>query len=89
MIVTLKSRSIITIPANIRKKLSLKDGDSLDVDIKKGSIVLTPVSIVPRGIALTTSGVKKEKTAESQIKKGQTKIFLTAEDLLEDLHGNR
>ncbi len=86
MIVTLKSRSIITIPANVRKKLSLNDGDSLDVDIKNGSIVLTPVAIVPRKTTLTSSGIKKEKTADSQIKKGQTKIILTANDLIEDLH---
>lgn len=89
MIVTLKSRSIITIPANVRKKLSLSNGDSLDVDIKDGSIVLTPVAIVPRKTALNASGIKKEKTADSQIKKGQTKIFSTAKDLIEDLHENR
>ncbi len=89
MIVTLKSRSIITIPASVRKKLSLNDGDSLDVDINNGSIVLTPVVTVPRKTALTSSGIKKEKTADSQIQKGQTKIFLTAKDLIEDLHENR
>ncbi len=89
VIVTLKSRSIITIPANVRKKLSLKDGDSLDVDINNGSIVLTPVAIVPRKTTLTASGMKKEKTADSQIKKGRTKAFLTAKDLIEDLHENR
>ncbi len=89
MIVTLKSRSIITIPAKVRKKLSLKDGDSLDVDVNNGSIVLTPVAIVPRKTALSSSGIKKEKTADSQIKKSQTRIFLTAKDLIEDLHENR
>ena len=89
MIVSLKSRSIITIPADVRKKLSLKDGDSLDVDISNGSIVLTPVAIVPRKTTLTASGIKKEKTASSQIKKGQTKTFLTAKNLIEDLHENR
>ncbi|MGR3318479.1 MAG: AbrB/MazE/SpoVT family DNA-binding domain-containing protein [Candidatus Anammoxibacter sp.] len=89
MIVKLNPRSIITIPANIRKKLCLKDGDQLDVDIKDGSIVLTPVDIVPRKVVLAASGANKEKTASAQIKNGQTRTFPTARELIEDLHEDR
>ena len=38
----LKQRGRITIPAEIRERLSLVDGDSLEATIEDGRIVLTP-----------------------------------------------
>ena len=38
----LKPRGQVTIPAEIRERLSLVDGDSLEVTIEDGRIVLTP-----------------------------------------------
>ncbi len=85
MIVTLGSRSTLTLPAELRKALALEAGDSIEITVKDGSLVLTPVAVVPRPWRLSPSGEKKEAEADRQIAAGKVKRFDTAEQLIEDL----
>lgn len=48
MVVTLKSKSQVTIPASVVKEAGLKTGDVFDVAYQNGSIVLTPMVYVTR-----------------------------------------
>jgi AbrB family looped-hinge helix DNA binding protein len=41
----------ITLPAEVRKTLMVKDGDYLEVSLVNGKLVLTPVSVFNRGKA--------------------------------------
>ena len=89
MIVTLSSRSTLTLPADVRKGLRLEPGDALDVTVQDGSIMVTPVAVVPRTLALSKTGERKEAEASAQIRAGKTEVFETAEALLEDLNEDR
>lgn len=47
--VILKDRGQITIPAKVRKNLTLVSGDILEVEVKEGYIILKPLQVVERG----------------------------------------
>lgn len=85
MILTLQSRSTITVPRELRDKLGIGPGAPLDATIEKGRLVLTPVAVVPRTLSLTKKGQKKEAEADKSIREGRVKSFESLEDLLKDL----
>jgi len=86
MILTLQSRSTITVPHELREKLGIGPGDPLEATVEKGRLVLTPVTVVPRTITLTEKGRKKEAEADRSIKEGRFKSFNSAEELIKDLN---
>ena len=47
--VTLKERGQVTIPSKLRKKLMLKPGDLLEMEVKEGHIILKPLQVIERG----------------------------------------
>jgi len=54
-LVQVKAKSQITIPAKIRELLGIKEGDYLEAEVKRDSIILTPKEIIDK---------KKEKARE-------------------------
>lgn len=88
MIITLGTRSTLTLPAHLRKALALEAGDPVEVKIHDGHLILTPVATVPKRLRLTPAGEEKEAEADSDIKSGRVKVFDSAKSLLKDLHEN-
>ena len=86
MILTMQSRSTITVPQELRDKLGIGPGDPLDATVEKGRLVLTPVAVVPNTLRLTEKGRKKEAEADKSIKEGRVKRFDSAEELIKDLN---
>jgi len=89
MLVTLNSRSTITLPNEIRKPLGLQPGDPLELVVQDGTIRITPVAVVPRRVALTDKGEEKEREASAEVERGSIKTFSTAQALIEDLNEDR
>ncbi len=48
--VILKDRGQVTIPSKVRKSLTLKAGDVLEIEVKGGQIVLKPLQVVEREV---------------------------------------
>ena len=46
--VKVKTKGQVTIPAEFRRDLNLKEGDLLEVLVERGGIVLTPKTVVDR-----------------------------------------
>jgi antitoxin MazE len=86
MILTMQSRSTITVPHELRDKLGIGPGDPLEATVEKGRLVLTPVAVVPKLLTLTKKGLKKEAEADRDIKEGRIKSFTSVKDLLKDLN---
>jgi AbrB family looped-hinge helix DNA binding protein len=59
--VTLKERGQLTIPSKLRKKLMLKPGDLLEMEVKEGYIIVKPLQVVERGA--DSSGSQHEEPA--------------------------
>jgi AbrB family looped-hinge helix DNA binding protein len=45
---TLKTKGQITIPAALREKLDVAQGDVFDVEVVDGKVVMTPQELVPK-----------------------------------------
>ncbi len=44
----LRNRAQLTLPKEVVKTLDLKVGDDLQVEVKSGRIVITPVAVIPK-----------------------------------------
>ena len=76
-IVKVKTKGQVTIPTALRRQAGLNIGDLLEAKIERGSIVLTPQSLVDRHIA---ESIK-------QFKNGQSfGTFDTAEKMIASLY---
>lgn len=74
MLVELRGRSQITIPAEITKSIGATEGDKFDVIAKDGGIFLCPVVVYPKDkikeiakIIKETEGVKQDLKAYDDI----------------------
>lgn len=87
MITQLREKSQVTIPKEIIKKLNLKIGDSIDIDIEDNKIVIKPVVVVPKEQAWfwNEEWQQDEKQADKDINNGNTRKFNSARELFEDL----
>lgn len=85
MVVHLNQRATLTIPLETRKELGIEPGDTLEIQVQKGKMILTPVSIIPKTLGLTEKGTIKEGVANREIREGKVKNFDSIRDLLKDL----
>lgn len=87
MLTEIRSRSQITIPAEIIKKLDLKQGDTLDVEIEGNQIILRPVIAIPKEQAYfwTEQWQSEEKQVQSDITNNNIQHAKSKKELIEDL----
>jgi len=87
IITQIREKSQITIPKDLIKKLNLKIGDSIDIDIENDRIIIKPVVIIPKAQAWFWSKEwqQGENEAEKNIENGKVKRFNSAQELFEDL----
>lgn len=69
----------LTLPAEIRRALNLKQGDYLEASIVKGGVLLKPVSVVDRGqawvrITAAVSKVRDRKPSRSSLRTQEQQI---------------
>jgi AbrB family looped-hinge helix DNA binding protein len=87
VLVDLKSKSQVTIPAALIKKMNLKAGDKFDVTEVEGKILLTPVMMVPKEQAwfFTKEWQQEEAQVEKEIADGKLHTAKNKEELFDDL----
>jgi len=80
MLVNLKTKSQVTIPKQIVRKLNLKPGDKLEFSLDDDRIIIKPVAIIGRSQAwfYTPEWQEGEKEVDRQIREGKVH---SAEDL--------
>ena len=77
----------ITLPASVRRRLGIEEGDLVEVMVEDDKAVLLPKKIIDKSQAYfwTNEWQEAEKEASEDIKAGRVKTFDTAEELLADL----
>jgi len=77
----------ITLPAEIRKKLGIEEGDLVEIEIKDERAMLIPKKLVDKNQSYfwTKEWQEAEHASDEDIKAGRVKIFNSVDDLLEDL----
>ncbi len=81
MIVELRKKSQITLPKEIVKQLCLNEGDSFEVIVENGCILLQPVAVYSKEYI---SKLEKE-IKELKSKSLNNKSFDNTDDLIKDL----
>lgn len=76
MLAELRSRSQITIPAEIVKRLGVSEGDKFEIYEKDGGIFLCPVVVYPKA--------KMARIAEI-IKESKSKEYDSVEEMFSDM----
>lgn len=80
MLAELRSRSQITIPAELTKKLGISEGDMFEVTERDGGIFLCPVVVYPKKKVEELAGIIKEYENSSD-KRAYEKV----EDMFSDM----
>ena len=77
----------VTLPASVRRKLGIQEGDLVEVVVEDEKAVLLPKRIVDKSQAYfwTKEWQEAEKEASEDIKAGRVKTFDTVEELVKDL----
>lgn len=77
----------ITLPAPIRKKLGIEEGDLVEIEVVDEKAVLVPKRLVDKSQAYfwTKKWQEGEREADEGIKAGRVKAFKSAEALFKDL----
>jgi len=77
----------ITLPASVRRKLGVDEGDIVEIEIVDEKAVLVPKKLVDKSQAYfwTKSWQEGEKEAEEDIKAGRVKVFDSVKELIEEL----
>lgn len=81
MLVEIRGRSQITIPAEIIKKLGISEGDKFDIVEKDGGIFLCPVVVYPKDKLAKIAKLIKDSEADM---KDQT-AFESVEEMFSDM----
>jgi AbrB family looped-hinge helix DNA binding protein len=77
----------ITLPASVRKRLGIEEGDIVEIDVADERAVLVPKRLVDKSQAYfwTEKWQSAENEADDDIKTGRVKVFGSAEELIDDL----
>jgi AbrB family looped-hinge helix DNA binding protein len=77
----------ITLPASIRKRLGIEEGDLVEIEIEDEKAVLMPKKLVDKSQAYfwTKKWQEGEREADEDIKAGRIKTFNTVDELIKDL----
>jgi AbrB family looped-hinge helix DNA binding protein len=83
--VAIRGRGQVTLPADVRLRLGLKEGDDVLITIEDGRIVLTPATLVPRDQSWfwTREWQTGERAADADLAAGRRgRIFASDDEFL-------
>ena len=77
----------ITLPASVRKRLGIEEGDLVEIEVEDERAVLMPKKLVDKSQAYfwTKKWQEGEREADEDIKAGRVKDFNSVEELISDL----
>lgn len=89
MLISVRKNAQITLPASIRRKAHLEEGDLLEAEVRDDEIVLRPKKLIDKSQAWFWSEEWQaaEKAAQSDIDAGRVHEVPAVDELIEDLRG--
>jgi len=77
----------ITLPASVRERLGIEEGDLVEIEVEDERAVLVPKKLVDKSQAYfwTRKWQEGEREADEDIKAGRVKTFDSVEELISDL----
>lgn len=80
-------KGLVTLPKKVRDKLHIVPGDSVDVVVRDGEVVLRPMKVIPKSQAYfwTEKVQKRIRQSEKDMEAGRYKEFTDVEELIREL----
>jgi len=77
----------ITLPASVRKELSIEEGDLVEIKVVDEKAVLMPKKLIDKNQAYfwTKRWQEAEREADEDIKAGRVRTFDSVDELIKDL----
>jgi len=77
----------ITLPASVRRRLGIEEGDLVEIEVEDERAVLMPKKLVDKNQAYfwTKKWQEGEREADEDIKTGRVKTFDSVDELIRDL----
>ena len=77
----------ITLPASVRKELSIEEGDLVEIEVVDEKAVLMPKKLIDKNQAYfwTKRWQEAEREADEDIKAGRVRTFDSVDELIKDL----
>ena len=77
----------ITLPASVRERLGIEEGDLVEIDVEDERAVLIPKKLVDKSQAYfwTRKWQKGERAADEDSKAGRVKTFGSVDELIKEL----
>jgi AbrB family looped-hinge helix DNA binding protein len=77
----------ITLPASVRERLGIEEGDLIEIDVEDETAVLTPKKLIDKSQAYfwTRNWQEGERTADEDIKARHVKTFGSVDELIREL----
>ena len=87
MLVNIMEKGLVTLPKKVRDKLHIVPGDSVDVVVRDGEVVLRPMKVIPKSQAYfwTEKVQKRIRQSEKDMEAGRYKEFTDVEELIREL----
>jgi AbrB family looped-hinge helix DNA binding protein len=87
-IVQVRGRAQITLPADVREKLGIEEGDMLEARVEDKRVVLVPQKLVPKfeEVELSEEGERMLDEAEADVAAGRVREYDDVAELIDDLH---
>lgn len=87
MLVNVMEKGLVTLPKKIRDKLNIAPGDTVDVEVRDGEVVLRPVKVIPKSQAYfwTERVQKRIRESEKDLEAGRYKEFEDVDELIREL----
>jgi len=81
----------ITLPASVRKRLGIEEGDLVEIEVEDERAVLMPKKLVDKSQVYfwTSKWQEGEREAEEDIKAGRVKTFASVDELISDLDSKK
>lgn len=81
---TVRARGTLTLPAEVREQLGLREGDQVEFTVDDDQLVITPVRVVPRSQAWfwTPEWQAAEQEADADRAAGRVRSFGSDEEFL-------
>ncbi|MCX6374573.1 MAG: AbrB/MazE/SpoVT family DNA-binding domain-containing protein [Armatimonadetes bacterium] len=91
MLLTVRKNAQITLPAGIRRKAHIEEGDILEAEVRGDEVILKPKKLIDKSQAWywTKEWQEAERQADEDIAAGRVKEFDTVDDAIAYLHGER
>ncbi|MBS3983781.1 MAG: AbrB/MazE/SpoVT family DNA-binding domain-containing protein [Dethiobacter sp.] len=86
-LIKLRNRAQITLPKEVVKTLGLKNGDDLEIEIKRGRVIITPIAVIPKDELWAWKPEIRAAIEEGrkEVREGKLKTYVSVDEMWDEI----